>query len=143
VTLPDDPPAGRSWREWENPWMKLFVAIRDGQVVAGSGFGWNPGGMMDYRTNASTLEAKRVGANILLAFEAMRAGRDAGARWMNWGGNTSFKSRLGAEPVTIGCRLGGGPAWLVPNHVEASLRRARPRLAAWWHALKPRARVEG
>jgi hypothetical protein len=124
--------SGESWREWELPWMQLLVAVRDGQVVAGSGFGFSAGSTVDYRTNASQLEVRRYGVNIALAWEALRRSRTAGARWLNWGGSTEFKRALGGAPVTIWCRLGGGPVWAVPNQLTASWHRARPRLAGLW-----------
>ena len=45
--LPADPPAGQAWREWELPWMWLLVALKDGAVQAGSGFGLYPGATVD------------------------------------------------------------------------------------------------
>jgi len=70
------------------------LAGREGAIEAGSGFGRYAGGMIDYRANGSSVEAKRLGANGLLAFEALCRARDLGHRWMNWRG------------VTI-CQLGG------------------------------------
>jgi len=139
VTLPAIPegvPAkGESWREWEHPWQWLLVAQRGDVVEAGSGFGVAAGATIDYRANASTLEAKKLGANALLAWEALRRGRERGYRWMNWGGTTEFKRELGGETVEMWCWLGGGVAWALPNRVTASLHRARPRVAAWWKSL--------
>lgn len=126
-----DPAPGEAWREWEHPWMWLLLAVREGMIEAGSGFGRYPGGMIDYRANGSSVEAKRLGANALLAFEAMRRARDLGHRWMNWGGVTTFKRELGGERVNIYCRLGGGRRWAVPNYVVSKMRGARPVLAAW------------
>lgn len=135
-STPAAPAPGESWREWELPWMWLLVAVRDGVVEAGSGFGLRPHGALDYRTNASTLDAKRSGANVLLAIEALRRGRDRGCHWMNWGGVTEFKREMGGERVEVTCRLGGGPIWSVPNHVTGMLRVARPKLAAWWRGVR-------
>ena len=131
--------SGQSWREWELPWMQLLVAMRDGQVVAGSGFGFSPGSTVDYRTNASQLEVRRYGVNIALAWEALRRSRTAGARWLNWGGSTEFKRTLGGTSMTIWCRLGGGPVWALPNRMTASWHRTRPRLAELWKSLQRRA----
>ena len=125
-----DPPAGESWREWDLPWMWLLVALKDGEVVAGSGFGLFGGGMIDYRANSSTDLARKEGANVLLAWEALRLGRQRGFRWMNWGGATSFKQELGGERIPIVCRFGGGKAWAVANALAVSSRRARTRVAA-------------
>lgn len=133
---PVSPAPGESWREWELPWMWLLVAVRDGVVEAGSGFGMRPHGALDYRTNASTLEAKRSGANVLLAIEALRRGRDRGCHWMNWGGVTEFKREMGGERVEVTCRLGGGAMWSVNNHVTALVRGAQPKLAAWWRSVR-------
>jgi hypothetical protein len=134
----DDPPAGEAWREWELPWMRLLVAVRAGKVEAGSGFGWQPGGILDYRANASSVEGKRLGANVLLAIEGIRWARDRGLRWVNWGGDTMFKRELGGDPVEVACHLGGGAAWAVPNLVAASLQRARPWIASWWQGVRTR-----
>lgn len=130
AALPDAPGPGESWREWELPWMGLLVAEKDGTIDAGSGFGWVAGGMLDYRANASSERGRREGANVLLAYEAMRLGRERGMRWINWGGATLFKRDFGGVLVPVSCRLAGGPAWTIPNRLQASLRRARPRVAA-------------
>ena len=123
-----DPAPGEAWREWELPWQWLLLAIRDGSVHAGSGFGRIAGGTLDYRTNASTTEGMRAGANVLLAWEALRRGRAAGMQWMNWGGATIFKRQLGGELVGVECRLGGHAFWSIPNRVETSVHRTRPQL---------------
>jgi len=129
---------GEGWREWELPWMWLLVAMREGRVEAGSGFGFVPGGTVDYRANASSAAARHAGVNVLLAWEALRRWRERGATWLNWGGSTEFKRHLGGVRVPIWCRLGGGPAWVVPNFVTASWYRVRPGLAGVWHTLHRR-----
>ncbi|NOT33770.1 MAG: GNAT family N-acetyltransferase [Candidatus Eisenbacteria bacterium] len=131
-----DPAPGEGWREWELPWHWLLVAERDGVVEAGSGFGFAPGGMLDYRTNASSLAGKKSGANFMLAWEAVRRGRELGMRRMNWGGATRFKRDMRGELVEIHCGLGGGPVWRLPNEFAAAVRRSRPRVAAWWRSLR-------
>jgi hypothetical protein len=130
-----EPSPGHDWREWELPWQRLLVAERDGVVEAGSGFGFHPGGTLDYRTNASSAAGKKSGANILLGWEAIRSGRELGFRRINWGGATRFKRELGGAPVDVWCALEGGPWWAIPNAVSASIGRARPGLAAWWRSL--------
>jgi hypothetical protein len=135
--LDPDPAPGESWREWELPWMWLLVAIRDGKIEAGSGFGVYPGGMIDYRTNASSLEGKKGRANVLLAWEAIRLGRERGFRWMNWGGATMFKQEMGGAHVGIACRLGGGPLWTLPNAVETGVARLRTRMGAMLRRGRP------
>jgi hypothetical protein len=118
--------------------MLLLVAARDGQIACGSGYGLWPGGMIDYRANASTLEGKKLGANALLAFEAMRLARSRGCRWMNWGGATDFKRELGGERGSH--RAGSAAAcWALPNRITVSLRRARPVVASWLRGLRPNA----
>ncbi len=106
-----DPPAGMAWREWELPWHTLLVAVREGVVHAGSGFGLAPGATIDYRTNASDEVARKAGANALLGIEGLRLAREHGIAWMNWGGATLFKRQLGGVPVEIECRLLGGALW--------------------------------
>jgi hypothetical protein len=135
--IDDELPApGESWREWEHPWMMLLLVVRGGVVEAGSGYGIHPGGLVDYRANASTPEGKKLGGNALLAFEALRHGRELGCRWMNWGGATTFKRDLGGERVDLYGRLGGGVVWALPNQVSLTIHRARPQLGAWWRTLK-------
>jgi hypothetical protein len=129
---------GESWREWELPWMRLLVAVRNGKVEAGSGFGFAPGGTIDYRANASTQEARKLGVNMLLAWEAMRGGRAHGEHWINWGGSTEFKRHLGGVRVPVWCRLDGGMVWALPNRVAVSWRRMRPQLAGMWHFVRKR-----
>jgi hypothetical protein len=130
--------SGESWREWELPWMRLFVAVRDGQVGAGSGFGFVAGAAFDYRANASDATARAAGANVALAWEALRAARVMGCRSLNWGGATEFKKNLGGERVAIWCRLGGGPVWALPNRMTLSWHRVRPRIAGLWKSLQRR-----
>ena len=123
------------WREWELPWMWLLVAVRDGVVGAGSGFGITPGGTIEYRANASSAEARREGVNALLAWEALRVAHERGCHWMNWGGVTEFKRELGGERVEIHCRLGGGA------RLGAAERRVRPVARRRMEAAAPGARA--
>lgn len=134
------PEPGEQWREWELPWMWLLVAVRDGVVGAGSGYGITPGGTIEYRANASSSEARREGVNALLAWEALRVAHERGCHWMNWGGVTEFKRELGGERVEIHCRLGGGAAWAVPNAVSARWHDAAWRLRPLARALRSRLR---
>ncbi len=140
---PEPPPEhvgafGESWREWELPWMRLLIAVKDGKVEAGSGFGFAPGGTVDYRANASSSEARKAGANLLLAWEAIRRARQNHERWINWGGSTEFKRHLGGVRVPVWCRLAGGPVWAVPNHMAVSWQRVRPQLAGMWRFVRRR-----
>lgn len=130
------PEPGEGWREWELPWMRVLVALRGGVIGAGSGYGVTPGGTVEYRANGSSSEARKAGVNALLAWEAMRRGRDRGCRWMNWGGVTEFKRELGGERIEVTCRLGGGAAWALPNAAGVAWRQARRRLPAIAHALR-------
>lgn len=130
------PGPGEAWREWEHPWMWLLVAEREGKVEAGSGFGITAGGQIDYRTNASTSEALKSGANVALAWEALRQGRERGMRFMNWGGVTEFKRYLRGDRFESHCWLGGGPLWVVPNQLMAGVRVARSKIAARVKSLK-------
>jgi hypothetical protein len=129
--LPSAPEPGESWREWEHPWMWLLVAGRAGAIEAGSGYGFYEGATVDYRANASSLEAKKLGANALIALEALRRARERGFRWMNWGGLTEFKRELGGLPIAIDRHLGGGLLWAPLNYAEAWMISARPRVASW------------
>lgn len=128
--------AGEPWREWELPWMRLLVATRAGAVEAGSGFGFSPGGTMDYRANASTPAARRIGVNAQLAFAALQEARRAGCRLMNWGGVTEFKRQLGGVRTPVWCWLGGGGLWKPANHFVAGSRNAQRALAARWKTLR-------
>jgi hypothetical protein len=131
VRLTADPPPGMGWREWEQPWQWLLLAVHEGVIRAGSGYGRAEQGMVDYRANASTPEGRKAGANTLLGWHAIRRARDAGLRWMNWGGNTPFKQELGGETILVENRLGGGALWAVPNQIETTVARTRSTLAAW------------
>lgn len=127
----DRPAPGEDWREWELPWQWLLLAVHEGVVHAGSGYGRAANGMVDYRANASTPEGRKAGANALVAWAALRLARDGGWTRMNWGGNTTFKKQLGGEPVVMSDRLGGGPLWAAPNAVEVAVGRTRAELAKW------------
>ena len=129
--LPASPAPGESWREWEHPWMWLLVAGRGGAIEAGSGYGCYERATVDYRANASTLEAKKLGANALLAYEALRRARERGFRFMNWGGTTEFKRELGGLPIPIDRYLSGHPLWAPVNRAAAWIAAAPPRVAAW------------
>jgi hypothetical protein len=132
------PEPGEGWRQWELPWMWALVAVRDGVVGAGSGYGVMPGGTVEYRANGSSSEARKAGVNALLAWEAMRRGRDHGCGWMNWGGVTEFKRELGGERIEVICRMGGGASWALPNAAVVAWRHTRLRLPAIVRALRPR-----
>jgi hypothetical protein len=124
------PEPGQGWREWEQPWMWLLLASRDGRVASGLGDGMRPGGMLDGRKAASSPDARKHGAFALLCLEEARRGRDRGHRWINLGGNTVFKQEMSGtlgQPVVMHCWLAGGAAWGLPDHAEALWRRARAR----------------
>lgn len=121
----EDPAPGEAWREWELPWMWLLVAVRQGRIEGGSGYGVFPGGMVDYRANASTEPALKLGVNVLLAYEALRRGRDRGHRWMNWGGANAFKHELGGELVPLHRWIGGDWRWLARHRLSWTVQRAR------------------
>ena len=134
----EDPAPGEGWREWEHPWMRLFVAARQDEIGSGSGFGFVRGGTIDYRTNASRPDARKSGANAALAFEALRFGREQGCRLMNWGGVTRFKLDLGGETLALWCWLGGGPLWAPVNLAEAACRQVVRAGATRWKSLSKR-----
>lgn len=123
---------GESWREWELPWMWLLVVRRHGEVQAGVGSGVRPGGVMQGRTAAARLEARRLGATALLGYEESRRGRDLGHRWFNHGGDTPFKremsGRFGRRIRVFGW-LGDGGGRALWHHGEAVLRDLKPALA--------------
>ncbi len=125
---------GGSWREWELPWMWLLTARRNGEILAGVGDGMCRGGAMQARAAASTIDARRMGATVLLGYEEARRGRDLGHRWLNHGGDTPFKremsGRLGRSVATYAW-LGGGSAWRPWQHGEAAIRSLRGHVARW------------
>jgi len=128
------PPPGEAWREWELPWMWLLLAKREGEVIAGVGDGVCPGGAMQGRTAAASLDARRSGATVLLGLEELRRGRDLGHRWFNYGGDTPFKremsGRLGRRIRVFGW-LDAGHSLKWWHYGEAALRQAKPVLARW------------
>jgi len=144
---PPDPEPGRApapgegWREWELPWMGLLVAVRGDEVGSGFGFASGPGRLLESRASASTAEALKEGAFVLLAFEVAKRARARGVEWLNWGGDTFFKrditGPLGA-PVVMHCWLGGGARWALANASEAAWRNARARVAAALRGLRAR-----
>ena len=109
--------------------MWLLLARKAGYIEAGSGFGCFGSGVVDYRANASTPEAKNAGANALLAWEAMRRGRLAGYRQMNWGGSNTFKREMGGDYIPMVCYPEGNPLWSVPDTLEVQWHHARDGLA--------------
>ncbi|MBI1796793.1 MAG: hypothetical protein HYR74_07060, partial [Candidatus Eisenbacteria bacterium] len=122
------PEPGQAWREWEQPWMWLLLASKDGRVASGLGDGRRPGGMLDGRKAASAPDARRDGAFALLSFEEARRGRDRGHRWINLGGDTVFKREMSGalgHTVVMHCWLAGGAAWGLPDRAEALWRRTR------------------
>jgi hypothetical protein len=127
--IPEAPASGEAWREWELPWTWLLLARRGGRIEAGLGFGRFAAGVLDARENASLPEAKQAGANVLLAWEAIRRGSLAGYRRMNWGGNTIFKRGFGGAVIPMMCHPEGGPLWRVPDGFEVQWHRARHTLA--------------
>jgi hypothetical protein len=134
VPPPADPPPGESWREWELPWMWLTVATLDGRVEAGVGDGVLAGGVAEARAGASSELARRDGAFALLSFAEARLARDAGYRWINLGGATTFKreftGRLG-HPIGIHCWMGVGSPWSLGQHGEILWDEMRARAGSW------------
>lgn len=130
------PAPGEDWREWELPWQWLLLAVHEGVVHAGSGYGRAASGVVDYRANASTPEGRKAGANAFIAWSALRLARDGGWAYMNWGGNTTFKKQLGGESLVMSDRLGGGALWLAPNAVEVAVGQTRAKLAGWVKARR-------
>lgn len=130
---PEAPAEGEHWREWELPWMWLLVARKHGVIHSGVGDSVIPGGYVEGRTAASSLEARREGASALLGFEEARRARDRGHRWLNHGGDTSWKrevsGRLG-ERFPLWCWLSGG-RWTIPNTAETTWMSFRPLAARW------------
>ena len=124
--------SGESWREWELPWMWLLVARQGGEVVAGVGNGVRSRGTLQGRAAASTLEARRLGATVLLGYEEVRLGRDLGHRWFNHGGDTPFKremsGRLGRSIRVYGW-IGGAKSRAWWHRGEAAFRNVRPAFA--------------
>lgn len=126
-------------RAWEHPWHWLLVGTKDGAVVAGLGSGRCPGGMVDLRASGSTPDARRVGVNSQVWWEAVRRARLAGHSWVNLGGATPYKREFGGEVVSVHGRLGGDVRWVVPNTLEV-LRRRGEQLALAGRALARRSR---
>jgi len=124
-----DPAADESGSEWGRPWHWLFVASRDSVVQAGAGFGWASPGIADLRATAASPGAEDDGVPALLAWVALQHARDAGCRWMNWGGTTGAKQSLGGEVFEVHAILGGGPLWAVPNGIEIAVHQSRRWLA--------------
>jgi hypothetical protein len=122
--LASSPGPCERWRNWELPWHRLFVVVRDGTIVAGLGVGVLPGGAVDARASGSTEAALRDGANVLAQWEVLRRSRLDGYTWFNFGGMTTFKREFGGVAVPVHCRTGGGLEWLAPNVIEGCVRRA-------------------
>jgi hypothetical protein len=134
----EDPRPGESWREWELPWMWLLVAERGGDVASGLGDGLRPGGMLEARTGASTDQARRDGAFALLSYAEARIARDRGYRYINLGGDSTFKreaaGRLGRR-ITMHRWLGGGRASRLGAYAESAWHRARGGVAAFARSM--------
>lgn len=128
----DAPGPGENWREWELPWMRLFVAERDGVAAGFAGDGFAPRALVDGRSAAVTPEGRKAGVMPLLCHHETCAFRDEGHRWFNHGGDTTFKREVAG---TLGVRvemhawLGGGSRFLLANGATALYHRSRPALA--------------
>lgn len=133
------PPGSADWTEWELPWMWLLVARKNGVVHSGVGDSVIPGGYVDGRTAAATLEGRSEGASALLGFEEARRARDRGHRWLNHGGDTFWKreisGRLG-ERFPLWCWL-SGRRFSLPNTAETTWMSFRPVAARWMKKWRP------
>ncbi len=125
------PGPGELWREWELPWMWLVVGAKNGIIETGSGDGVWPGGMLEGRTAASTPLARKDGAYALVSYEELRLGRDLGHRWLNLGGDTTFKREVAGsmgQRVPMHCWLAGGAAGGLGDRLEAWSHQVRAAL---------------
>lgn len=132
-----NPAPGEDWREWEHPWMRLFVAEREGRAEGFLGDAFAPGAIVDGRAAVSTPEGRKSGVMALLCHHEARTFRNEGHRWFNHGGDTTFKREVSGElgrRLVMFSWLGGGRRHELANRASALYHRSRPTLAGWVRA---------
>jgi hypothetical protein len=87
----------RAVRAGLDPCRKLFVARRDGALVAATVIRYVRGGLAEYSENASDERAWPYRPNEALLWSSIRWAREIGCHAFSFGGATSFKSGFGAE----------------------------------------------
>jgi Acetyltransferase (GNAT) domain len=80
---------------------KLFLALVDGKIVAGSVFRFVPGGLVEYSANSSLEQFRHLKPNDLLLWRAIEWACRSGFRRLSMGGRGHWHSKLGGTLVPV------------------------------------------
>ena len=107
---------------------RLFLAKREGKVLAGSVFRTCPGGIVEYVANFSVPESLEYKPNGLLVWRAVEWAHKEGFRLMSLGAAHPFLQRFGGRNLTT-YRYQQDRTLLRRHELKESLARFRTRLA--------------
>lgn len=85
----------RAMKQREN--RKVFLAVHDGKIIAGSYFRFCPGGVVEYAANNSLSEFQNLRPNDLIGWRAIQWACAGGFTHFSMGGSHLFLRRFGGE----------------------------------------------
>jgi len=88
----------RATKQREN--RKVFIAVHDGKIIAGSYFRFCPGGVVEYAANNSLPEFQNLRPNDLIGWRAIQWACAGGFTHFSMGGSHLFLRRFGGEVFT-------------------------------------------
>ncbi len=79
---------------------RIFIALAEGRVIAGSFYRFYPGGVVEYAANFSLPEYHRLRPNDLIGWHAIRWASAEGFSHFSMGGSHLFLRRFGGDVMT-------------------------------------------
>jgi hypothetical protein len=80
---------------------KVFLALVDGKIVAGSVFRFVSGGLVEYSANSSLEQVRHLKPNDLLLWRGIEWACRSGFRRLSMGGRGDWHSKLGGTLVSV------------------------------------------
>lgn len=84
----------------QTEYRKIFIALLEGKVIAGTSFRFCRGGMVEGAANHSLTEYQKLAPNELIMWHAIQWACDEGFKSFSMGGSHHFLIKFGGELVT-------------------------------------------
>jgi hypothetical protein len=84
----------------QTDYRKIFIALHEGKLIAGTSFRFCRGGMVEGAANHSLTEYQRLAPNELIMWRAIEWACEEGFRSFSMGGSHHFLTKFGGELVT-------------------------------------------